>query len=185
MLVYEHGGGAVLSLKTAISEPNFSARIAALTSKGQKRLASQPVNCSQSQEVKKTAPWPLTCMLMDEFRTGAEESSLFVDFTHRHKASGSRNSRGQVHCLSTGARASRLKPDARTSNDEGLAAFLVGILESLFGCRHAHLSRVFTLGGETYRVCFDCAGKFEYSMETMSIQRRLPPAPVVTRFRIA
>ena len=65
------------------------------------------------------------------------------------------------------------------------AARLAVILDFLFGCHHGHLSRVFTLGDETYRVCFDCGAKFEYSLETMSIERRLPSAHVVTRFRIA
>ena len=66
-----------------------------------------------------------------------------------------------------------------------LVARLVVILDFLFGCHHGHLSRVFTLGGETYRVCFDCGAKFEYSMKTMSVERRLSSAPVTTRFRIA
>ena len=64
-------------------------------------------------------------------------------------------------------------------------AIVVAVLDFLFGCHHAHLSRVFTLGGDTYRVCFGCGAKFEYSLETMSIERRLPPAPVMTRIRIA
>jgi hypothetical protein len=66
-----------------------------------------------------------------------------------------------------------------------LVARLAVILDFLFGCHHGHLSRVFTLGGETYRVCFDCGAKFEYSLETMSVQRRPSSAPVMTRFRIA
>ena len=64
-------------------------------------------------------------------------------------------------------------------------AILLAILDFLFGCNHAHLGRVFTLQGETYRVCCDCGAKFAYSLKTMSIQRRLPPTPVVTRLRIA
>ena len=35
-------------------------------------------------------------------------------------------------------------------------AILLAILDFLFGCHHVHLSRVFTLQGETYRVCCDC-----------------------------
>ncbi len=58
-------------------------------------------------------------------------------------------------------------------------------LEFLFGCHHGQLSRVFTIGGESYRVCCDCGATFEYSLETMSIVRRLPSVPVMTRFRIA
>jgi hypothetical protein len=62
---------------------------------------------------------------------------------------------------------------------------LLAFLEFIFGCHHAHLSRVFTLQGETYRVCCDCGAEFAYSLETMSIERRLQLTPVVTRFRIA
>ena len=59
------------------------------------------------------------------------------------------------------------------------------IVDFLFGCHHSGLSRVFTIEGESYRVCCDCGAKFEYSLETMSIARRLPSVPVMTRFRIA
>jgi hypothetical protein len=64
-------------------------------------------------------------------------------------------------------------------------AFLMAVLEFLFGCHHAHLSRVFTIKGETYKVCFDCGAKLAYSLKTMSIVRRLPPTQLLTRFRIA
>jgi hypothetical protein len=64
-------------------------------------------------------------------------------------------------------------------------AMLLAILDFLFGCHHVHLSRVFTLKGETYKVCCDCGGKFAYSLETMSIERRLPLTPVLIRIRIA
>jgi hypothetical protein len=62
---------------------------------------------------------------------------------------------------------------------------LLAVLDFLFGCHHIHLSRVFTLEGETYKVCCDCGAKFAYSLETMSIERRLPLTPILTRFRIA
>ena len=68
---------------------------------------------------------------------------------------------------------------------ESFREILLAILDFLFGCHHAHLSRVFTLQGETYKVCFDCGGKFAYSLETMSIERRLPLTPILNRFRIA
>jgi hypothetical protein len=51
-------------------------------------------------------------------------------------------------------------------------AILLAILDFLFGCHHVHLSRVFTLQGETYRVCCDCGAKFAYSLESMSIEHR-------------
>jgi len=58
----------------------------------------------------------------------------------------------------------------------------MSILEFLFGCRHAHLSRVFTLQGETYKVCCDCGAKFAYSLQTMSVRRRVSLA-VLSNFR--
>jgi hypothetical protein len=64
-------------------------------------------------------------------------------------------------------------------------ATIIAILDFLFGCHHVHLSRVFTLEGHTYRVCCDCGAKFGYSLKTMSVERRLPLTPVMTRFRIA
>jgi len=62
---------------------------------------------------------------------------------------------------------------------------IINALDFIFGCHHVHLSRVFTLCGETYRVCCDCGARYGYSLETMSIKRRLPQPRVATRFRIA
>ena len=45
-------------------------------------------------------------------------------------------------------------------------------LEYLFGCHHGNLSRVFTLGGRSYRVCCDCGAQFSYSLDSMSIEHR-------------
>jgi hypothetical protein len=49
---------------------------------------------------------------------------------------------------------------------------LAKALELAFGCRHANLSRVFTINRRCYKVCCDCGMKFDYSLETMSIVRR-------------
>jgi len=38
-----------------------------------------------------------------------------------------------------------------------------------FGCRHRELSRAFTSGGETYKVCLQCAAHLPYSWETMTV----------------
>jgi hypothetical protein len=51
------------------------------------------------------------------------------------------------------------------------------IFESLFGCHHSQLSRVFTIKKRTYRVCFGCGREFEYSWELM---HRKPPIIVET-----
>ena len=62
---------------------------------------------------------------------------------------------------------------------------IIAILEFVFGCHHAHLSRVFTLHHESYKVCCACGAKFAYSLDTMSIEHRLPVTRVLARFRIA
>ena len=64
-------------------------------------------------------------------------------------------------------------------------ARLMTVLDFLFGCHHEHLSRTFTLEGQTYRVCCDCGARYDYSLKTMSIEQRLPRTPVRTRLRIA
>jgi len=60
---------------------------------------------------------------------------------------------------------------------------LTSALEFAFGCHHAKLSRVFTLGGHTYKVCCGCGAHFEYSLQTMSIVRRSKLFPVLRRLR--
>lgn len=37
---------------------------------------------------------------------------------------------------------------------------LRGFIQFIFGCRHRHMSRVFTIKHRTYRVCFDCGREF-------------------------
>jgi len=43
------------------------------------------------------------------------------------------------------------------------------VYDFIFRCRHNNLSRVFTIGGDTYRVCCLCGSKFLYSLDSMSI----------------
>jgi hypothetical protein len=35
------------------------------------------------------------------------------------------------------------------------------VFQFVFGCRHRHLSRVFTIKHRTYKVCFDCGREFD------------------------
>jgi hypothetical protein len=35
------------------------------------------------------------------------------------------------------------------------------ILHFAFGCHHSHMSRIFTIKGRTYKVCFDCGEEFD------------------------
>ena len=39
---------------------------------------------------------------------------------------------------------------------------LLWIFQFVFGCRHRHLSRVFTIKHRTYQVCFDCGREFDF-----------------------
>jgi len=50
---------------------------------------------------------------------------------------------------------------------------LAAMFKWCFGCHHGQLSRVFTIGGRTYRVCCNCGVQFDYSLESMSIKREL------------
>jgi hypothetical protein len=56
------------------------------------------------------------------------------------------------------------------------------VFESLFGCHHSQLSRVFTIKKRTYRVCFGCGREFAYSWELM---RRIQPSPRETAYLVA
>jgi len=46
---------------------------------------------------------------------------------------------------------------------------LSGALDFAFGCHHAKPSRVFTIEGRSYKVCWDGGEHFEYSWRSMSI----------------
>jgi hypothetical protein len=38
---------------------------------------------------------------------------------------------------------------------------LPAVFQFIFGCRHRHLSRTFTIKHRTYKVCFDCGREFD------------------------
>jgi len=48
--------------------------------------------------------------------------------------------------------------------------WLATAFDFLFGCHHRNLSRVFTISGETYKVCWNCGAKFSYSLTNMSVE---------------
>jgi hypothetical protein len=52
-----------------------------------------------------------------------------------------------------------------------MKASLLWTFESLFGCHHQQLSRVFTIQRRTYQVCIDCGREFAYSWEAMHSTR--------------
>jgi hypothetical protein len=54
----------------------------------------------------------------------------------------------------------------------GLMERVIAIFDLIFGCHHSHLSRVFTMGGRSYRVCCDCGTKFKYSLASMCMEPR-------------
>jgi hypothetical protein len=59
----------------------------------------------------------------------------------------------------------------------------MAMLDYLFGCRHADLSRVFTIGGSTYRVCCNCGTRFNYSLSRMRLGSRVTEIPIPLRIR--
>jgi hypothetical protein len=114
----------------------------------------------------------VACSVRVEFSSVLRESDLFVDPVHLPEKA--------LFDVRKGSREQETPNSAKGS----FMAFLLAVLDFLFGCHHLHLSRVFTLQGETYRVCCDCGARFAYSLETMSIEHRLALTPVLTRFRI-
>ena len=56
--------------------------------------------------------------------------------------------------------------------------WLAKLCDFIFGCHHGNLSRVFTIGGDTYIVCCLCGSKFPYSLDSMSIVSYEPEATV-------
>ena len=50
---------------------------------------------------------------------------------------------------------------------------MLTVLDFLFGCHHRKLSRVFTIGRKTYRVCCDCGATFNYSLDAMRMESPL------------
>ena len=53
---------------------------------------------------------------------------------------------------------------------------VIAVFDFIFGCHHSHLSRVFTMGGRTYRVCCDCGARFKYSLTSMCMEPRFRSA---------
>ena len=54
------------------------------------------------------------------------------------------------------------------------------VFQYIFGCRHRHLSRVFTIKRRTYKVCFDCGQEFDLPN---AFGARATDAPGATRLR--
>ena len=55
--------------------------------------------------------------------------------------------------------------------------WLAKVYDIIFGCHHGNLSRVFTIGGDTYIVCCLCGIKFPYSLDSMSMVSYETEAP--------
>jgi hypothetical protein len=49
--------------------------------------------------------------------------------------------------------------------------YIATAFDSIF-FHHSNLSRVVTIGGRSYRVCWDCAATFDYPIDTIAIRRR-------------
>jgi ADP-heptose:LPS heptosyltransferase len=49
------------------------------------------------------------------------------------------------------------------------------LFDTLFACRHRHLSRIVTIQHQTYQVCLDCGARVRYSWQTMSSEDEREP----------
>jgi hypothetical protein len=48
-----------------------------------------------------------------------------------------------------------------------LRNFFAALVNLFFGCRHNHLTRLFTLEQQTYKVCLDCGRQIFHSPDTL------------------
>ena len=56
----------------------------------------------------------------------------------------------------------------RQNNPEraGVSTLLAAGVARIFGCWHREMSRPFTCGGETYRVCLGCGARRQFNLES-------------------
>jgi hypothetical protein len=147
------------------------AHIAAVPLNGQESPRAERTDCAKNNDLGRCPIWLVDCTVLN-----------LVPYQESRTRSLSSSIDRKVSC-STFARDHAIK--RRPIRRGSFVAILLAILDFLFGCHHLQLSRVFTLQGETYQVCCDCGARFAYSLETMSIERRLPFTPALTRFRVA
>src|SRR5579885_2992971 len=128
----------------------------ALPLKGQDSPRAELPAQVNNNGLEKKPVWPVTCNIKISFPLQGSETCLV-----------SQARRARLICSAIRARKA-------TESIGGFMALIIAILDFFLGCHHDRLSRVFTLQGETYKVCFDCGAKFAYSLHTMSIERRMP-----------
>ncbi len=149
----------------------IGAHIAAVPLNGHDSRRAECRDYSKKQRLSEMTEWLVACSIHGQIQFCIKGGGL-----------------GAIHLpesqLFDVGKGSRDQNKQETHKGESMA-ILLATLDFLLGCHHVYLSRVFTLQGETYRVCCDCGAKFAYSLETMSIERRLPLTPVLTRLRIA
>jgi len=59
----------------------------------------------------------------------------------------------------------------------------IGLMGMLFGCWHRNLSRPFTYGKDSYRVCLNCGARKNFNAQTLTTSRSFyyPPNPALDR----
>jgi hypothetical protein len=55
----------------------------------------------------------------------------------------------------------------------------MGLLAKLFGCRHNNISRPFTHGKISYRICLECGARRQFNPETLETEGSFYFAPAV------
>ena len=60
----------------------------------------------------------------------------------------------------------------------------MGLLAKLFGCRHNNISRPFTHGIISYRICLECGARRRFDPETLETQGSFYFAPAAERLEV-
>jgi hypothetical protein len=82
-------------------------------------------------------------------------------------------SRSMAPKRSSGARHGELDPNVFGKK--------FGVVSSIFGCRHANLSRPFGHGETTYRSCLDCGARTLFDPVTLTTHGKFYCSPVSMR----
>lgn len=61
-----------------------------------------------------------------------------------------------------------LKKEKISGSKQAVFGKKIGLMGTLFGCRHKQLSRPFTYGAESYCVCLNCGARKNFNAETLT-----------------
>ena len=74
-----------------------------------------------------------------------------------------------------------LTPERVIDRNVDLPGIKIGLLASLFGCRHKNLSRPFTTKKDSYRVCIECGARKVFDTQSFKTLGTFYYPPSVSR----